>query len=258
MNFNQLGLSEKTIKAIDEVGVSNPTTVQCNVIPSILEGKDVFAIAPQGCGKTCSYVFPLIDIISRKNGQNILIVTPDSTQSVIVSDQFAIFNKYHEIDENGQEIEENLENDANVIIGAPDILLDIAQSGNIDFEKVNVLVVDDINLLKRNKQLANLETILDKLSAKRQNIVYTNRRSKETQYILDKILNSPQEIKVDKTKEKEAEMIAKNQTEKQNKSGILLPKFDKYAQELDKKYQAFKHKTPNFVLYQADLAENTD
>ena len=41
MNFKDLGLSDKTIKAIEEVGVKKPTTVQVDVIPSILEGKDI-------------------------------------------------------------------------------------------------------------------------------------------------------------------------------------------------------------------------
>ena len=63
MNFLELGLSEQTVRAIEEFGIQEPTTVQSDVIPSILEGKDVFTIAPQGCGKTTSYVFPLIDII---------------------------------------------------------------------------------------------------------------------------------------------------------------------------------------------------
>ena len=56
MNFKELGLSETTIKAINETGIMAPTTVQNDVIPSILAGQDVFAIAPAGCGKTCSYV----------------------------------------------------------------------------------------------------------------------------------------------------------------------------------------------------------
>ena len=99
MNFTDLGLSEKTIKAINEAGISAPTTVQADVIPSVLEGKDVFAIAPAGCGKTCSYVFPLIEIISQKKANNILIITADSKQSVAVSDRFAVFNKYHEVSE---------------------------------------------------------------------------------------------------------------------------------------------------------------
>ena len=46
MNFLELGLSPKTVQAIDEFGITEPTTVQADVIPSILQGKDVFTIAP--------------------------------------------------------------------------------------------------------------------------------------------------------------------------------------------------------------------
>ena len=74
MNFNDLGLSEQTIKAIDEFGISEPTTVQADVIPAILEGRDIFTIAPTRCGKTMSYVLPLLDIINAKKAKNILII----------------------------------------------------------------------------------------------------------------------------------------------------------------------------------------
>ena len=190
MNFKDLGLSEKTIKAIDEFGIQEPTTVQADVIPSILQGKDVFTIAPQRCGKTTSYVFPLIDIISSTQAgkKNILIITPASEQSVIVSDRLAIFNKYHEINEATiKDKDEDVDNEANVIIGSPDLLIELMNEHRIDLTKINILVVDDINLIKKNKQLDNLEKILEILPAEKQNIVYTNRRSKETQDILDKI-----------------------------------------------------------------------
>ena len=151
MNFSELGLSQQTIRAIEEYGIAEPTTVQSDVIPSILEGRDVFTIAPQGCGKTMSYVFPLVDIISTKGAQNILIITPNSEQSVMTSDRLAVFNKYHEINEATiKDGEENIDEEANVIIGSPDLLLEVADSGKVDLSKTNILVVDDINLIKKN------------------------------------------------------------------------------------------------------------
>ncbi len=259
MNFRDLGLSEKTLQAIDEFGIQEATTVQSDVIPSILQGKDVFTIAPQGCGKTTSYVFPLIDIISNKKADNILIITPDSEQSVVVSDRLAIFNKYHEINEATiKDKDEDIDNEANVIIGSPDLLVELADDGKIDFSKISILVVDDINLIKKNKQLGNLEKILEILPANKQNIVYTNRRSKETQSILEKILKAPQEIKVDKDKEQEAQMNA--QAKPAQKKNASQPRFapakeDPQAIELMKKYNSFQGKTPQFVLIQGIVVE---
>lgn len=166
MKFLELGLSEKTVLAIEEFGINEATTVQGDVIPSILQGKDVFTIAPSGCGKTMSYVFPLVDIISNKEGQNILIITPDSEQSVMVSDRLAIFNKYHEINEaTVKDKDEEINSEANVVIGSPDLLVDLVENSKFDFSKTNILVVDDINLIKKNKQLSNLEKILEILPA---------------------------------------------------------------------------------------------
>ena len=273
MKFIDLGLSDKTIHAIEEFGIVQPTTVQCDVIPSILEGKDVFTIAPANCGKTMSYIFPLIDIISRKNQQNILIITPNSEQAVLVSDKLSIFNKYHEINETTlTENEDSLDSEANVIIGSPDLLVDLVENGKFDFSKTNILIVDDINLIKKNKQLNNLEKILDILPSEKQNIVYTNRRSKETQSILEKILKTPQEIKIDKNKESETaisnekENIKENisdkkfsnkKTEKRTNKNSTSYK-DKEALDLAKKYKSFNGKVPEFILFKAPLAEDKD
>lgn len=276
MNFAELGLSEKTIKAIEEAGISAPTTVQSDVIPSILAGKDVFTIAPARCGKTCSYVLPLIDIISRREAKNILIITANSRQSVCVSDRFAVFNKYHEINENTvTDSDEEIDNEANVIIASPNLLVDLLKEEKVDLSQVDILVVDDINLIKKLHQLKNLEIVLEKLPSDKQNIIFTNRRSKETQGILDQILKAPAEIKVDKDKEEEAisqggevASVAEESGESANaaqpavetapkkratnKKG--LNEHDAEAVSLMKKYRTFGRWTPEFLLTKIELA----
>ena len=258
MNFLDLGLSEETIKAVEDLGIVNPTTVQSDVIPSILQGKDVFTIAPQGCGKTISYVLPLLDIISKKKGANILVITPSSDHSVNVSDRFAVFNKYHSDSEG--ESGGNSE-DANVVIGSPDLLLELSNDGKAVLSDTNILVVDDINLIKKYKQLENLEQILKNLPSDKQNIVYTNRRSKETQDILDKILQAPEEIKVDKAKEAEAEVVAANFEKKESNKAprnqvhrFPQAQKDNEALELVKKNNSFNGKTPDFLTNKGILA----
>lgn len=262
MNFTDLGLSEKTIKAINEAGITAPTTVQTDVIPSVLEGKDVFTIAPAGCGKTCSYVFPLIDIISQKKAKNILIITANSEQSVAVSDRFAVFNKYHEVNETTlTEDNNNVDSEANVIIASPDLLIDLLHEDENALANVDVLVVDDINLIKKLHQLKNLEKILKILPIDKQNIVFTNRRSRETQDILDKILKTPAEIKVDKNKEAEA---INNETPNLKNDKIVNPKnqiseelsYDVEAVSLMEKYHTFGRKTPEYMLLNAKLADD--
>lgn len=289
MDFKELGLSEKTIQAVNEAGYTTPTTVQADVIPSILNGKDVFTIAPAKCGKTCSYVFPLIDIIARKSARNILIITSGAQASVTVSDCFAVFNKYHEITVN--ETEENIDEEANVIIASPKLLSDLLDEDKIDLSHIDILVVDDINLIKKTHQLEQLEKVLAVLPAEKQNIVFTNRRSKETQNLLDKILQTPEEIKINKDKEQEAEnedtvksentgvkskeaaaaetktskkedktAARKNKTETKPDVKKKLPhrenSKDAEALNLVKRYHTFGRNTPAFLLTATELAED--
>lgn len=258
MTFEDLGLSSQTIQAINELGITQPTTVQADVIPSILSGKDVFTIAPGRCGKTCSYVFPLIDIISRNQSRNILIITADSAQSVLVSDRLAVFNKYHETT---AKTDENRTEESNVIIASPDLLLEIVAEGKADLTSVNILIVDDINLIKKKRQLDNLQKVLEMLPADKQNIVFTNRRSKETQNILDQILKAPAEIKVDRNKEDEAAANTPKQeepkpTKLEKEPKRPDPKPDHEAIELAQKVKAFGDKTPAFLLVKGQLAED--
>ena len=292
MDFKELGLSEKTIQAINEAGYTTPTTVQADVIPSILNGKDVFTIAPAKCGKTCSYVFPLIDVMARKAAHNILIITAGAQASVTVSDRFAVFNKYHEISVN-EDAPENIDEEANVVIASPKLLSDLLDEDKIDLSQTDVLVVDDINLIKKTHQLEQLEKVLAVLPAEKQNIVYTNRRSKETQALLDKILQTPEEVKVNKDKEQEAETeetvvqtaepapqkvtetkksAAKENSKKEaepdakaakkakaeNKKALPRRENSKDAEALNlvKKYHTFGRNTPAFLLTATELAED--
>ena len=260
MSFKDLGLSKNTIHAIEDLGYKEPTTVQKDVIPSVLAGKDIFIIAPSACGKTCSYIFPLIDIISHREGHNILIITPGSRESVNISDKFSIFNRYHEIND---ETLEASESEANVIIASPDLLLDNIKEERIDVSNINILVVDDINLIKKNHQLKKLNEILDMLPANKQNIIFTNRRSKETQDTLNKILKTPSEIKVDKAKESEVKEIKENKpampkNNKKEKTTGQIENIDRKALELAKKYKGFGKRTPAFLLESNKLAQEED
>jgi len=246
MEFKDLGLSEPTIQAITELGITRPTTVQADVIPSVLEGRDVFTIAPQRSGKTYSYVFPLIEVIAQKKNQNILIITADSWQANNVSDSFALFNKYHQNDE---------EDESNVIIATPDLVLELAGEDKVDLSNINILVVDDINLIKKKHQLSNLEQILEKLPVDKQNIVFTNRRSKETQDILDKILKTPAEIKVDKDKVDEADLAQKADVLQNGSQRKIFSEPDKEALSLVEKHHIFGDKTPRFLLIKGELKQ---
>ena len=165
-----------------------------------------------------------------------------------------------------------------MVIASPNLLADMLEEDKIDLANTDILVVDDINLIKKTRQLGNLQKVLKVLPADKQNIVYTNRRSKETQEILDQILQTPEEIKIDRNKEQEAlhsEEPVASQPAKQSaeealpvKEMVKAPKENKkkaakressrdaQAMELVKKYHTFGRNTPAFLLTEVKLAED--
>ena len=77
--FNELGRSEKTLAAVERLGYSEPTPVQAQAIPLVLEGRDIIAAAKTGTGKTAAFSLPTMDRlgrIQRGQGPLMLVVSP--------------------------------------------------------------------------------------------------------------------------------------------------------------------------------------
>ena len=62
--FDQLDIGEELLRAVKEMGFSQPTPIQARTIPLMLEGLDVIAKAPTGTGKTCAFGIPLIECLN--------------------------------------------------------------------------------------------------------------------------------------------------------------------------------------------------
>src|SRR5690606_12056031 len=62
--FDELGLSEPTLRAVKETGYTTPTPIQAAAIPEVLKGRDILGIAQTGTGKTASFTLPMIDILA--------------------------------------------------------------------------------------------------------------------------------------------------------------------------------------------------
>jgi ATP-dependent RNA helicase DDX18/HAS1 len=79
--FSELNLSEKTMKAIGEMGFTKMTEIQRRGIPPLLAGKDVLGAAKTGSGKTLAFIIPAIEMLSSlrfkpRNGTGVIVVTP--------------------------------------------------------------------------------------------------------------------------------------------------------------------------------------
>src|SRR5437868_10925281 len=76
MKFSELGLSQKTLAALERAGFEAPTPIQAQAIPPALEGKDVIGCAATGTGKTLAFVLPIVERLEGKHGTRALVLAP--------------------------------------------------------------------------------------------------------------------------------------------------------------------------------------
>ena len=97
MTFPELGLDESILKSIEEFGFSEPTPIQAQAIPHVLEGKDVIGSAQTGTGKTAAYALPILHCLGgHKKGAppRCLVLGPTRELAAQVEDQFDSYGKY--------------------------------------------------------------------------------------------------------------------------------------------------------------------
>ena len=96
--FSDLKLHAKVLKAIDEVGYTEPTPIQAGAIPPALEGRDVLGIAQTGTGKTASFTLPMITMLNRGRARarmpRSLVLAPTRELAAQVAENFDLYAKY--------------------------------------------------------------------------------------------------------------------------------------------------------------------
>ena len=101
MNFNELGLSEKVLKAIEASGYTSPTPIQAEAIPHALAGRDVLGIAQTGTGKTAAFTLPMLSRLeqgrARARMPRTLILEPTRELAAQVEEAFVKYGANHKI-----------------------------------------------------------------------------------------------------------------------------------------------------------------
>src|SRR5207253_1427591 len=154
MSFENLGLNTKTLQAIADVGYETPTPIQAQAIPLLLEGRDVIALAQTGSGKTASFIWPLLDLLSRGRAKarmpRSLIIEPTRELANQVAEDFAIYGKHHNFTvavliggESFVEQEKKLTKGVDVLIVTPGRLLDLYDRGKILLNDVKIFIIDE-------------------------------------------------------------------------------------------------------------------
>jgi len=208
MNFTDLGLSPEVLKAVDEVGYSEPTPIQAQAVPFVLMGRDLLGCAQTGTGKTASFTLPMIDILSSGRAKarmpRSLILAPTRELAAQVSQNFEQYGKYSKLNmalltggTSLAEQERKLVRGVDVLIATPGRLLDLYERGKILLADVKILVIDEADRMLDMGFIPDVERIVGLLPKIRQTLFFSATMPPEVRRLADAFLMNPKAISVD-------------------------------------------------------------
>lgn len=188
MSFHLLGLSESILRALVERGYETPTAIQAGVIPEVLAGKDVWATASTGSGKTAAFALPLLklfedaDHTTRPRRVQALILSPTRELAAQIADSLQSYGKHLDIlpktvlvlggvSINPQMME--LRGGADIVIATPGRLLDLIEKNALSLAHVRTLVLDEADRLLDQGFSEELTRILQLLPKGRQTLLFS-------------------------------------------------------------------------------------
>lgn len=207
MNFNDLMISKKVKRAIENQGITEPTEIQEKSIPLILDGRDVIGYSQTGSGKTIAFGIPAIetvDISANMKQPQVLIMCPTRELAMQAADELRKLSMYIEKMHivtiyGGQPIEKQftqLQRGCQIVIGTPGRIMDHMRRRTLKFAQLKMVVLDEADEMLKMGFREDIETILDATPETRQTVLFSATMPQDIVEITGKYQNHPEMIKI--------------------------------------------------------------
>jgi ATP-dependent RNA helicase RhlE len=234
MSFSSLQLADPILKALTDLGYTQPTPIQEKAIPVILSGKNLIAAAQTGTGKTASFVLPILQLLNtsqKLRGKRIraLILVPTRELAVQVEKSIAAYSQYLELTSmamyggvNSSEQTHRLVSGIDILVATPGRLLDMAHQRVLHFDELEVLVLDEADRMLDMGFVGDINKIIERLPEHRQNLLFSATISNEVRALAKRSIYRPVEISIKQNKESAPKIEQWLVTvDKGNKSALL-------------------------------------
>lgn len=181
LKFADLGFNNNILKAIDDMGFEEPSKIQAEVIPVLLEGFDVIGQAQTGTGKTFAFGAPILNSFEKSTGKIYsLILAPTRELAIQVNDEISRIAKHTKIKllpvYGGQPIErqiKTLKNGIDIVVGTPGRVLDLIRRKVMDLGSIKFLVLDEADEMLNMGFIEDIEEIINKCNSERQTLLFS-------------------------------------------------------------------------------------
>lgn len=199
-SFERFGLREEILRALEELGFRVPRPIQADSLPMALAGKDVLGLAQTGTGKTAAFVLPILQRLLSDPGEGprALIVAPtrELAQQIHTSiRELCCFTELRSMTLYGgvgtaPQIRE-LKKSPDILVVCPGRLLDLARTGDVPLDGIEVLVLDEADQMLDMGFLPDITAILERLPAERQNLLFSATMPSAIRALADQVLRDP-------------------------------------------------------------------
>jgi ATP-dependent RNA helicase RhlE len=185
MSFKELGLSEPILRSLKDLDHSDPSEIQTQAIPLVLEGKNIMAAAQTGTGKTGSFVLPMIELLQERpkpysKHVHALILTPTRELAAQVRESVYTYGKYTSTTSTavfgGAKIfpqKSKLKKGLDILVATPGRLLDLVNQKAVKLNNVQILVLDEADHMLDMGFIHDIKKIIGMTPPERQNLLFS-------------------------------------------------------------------------------------
>lgn len=206
MNFEDFSLDARLLAGIKSIGYTEPTPIQKQAIPVVLEGRDVLGLAQTGTGKTAAFALPTLQRLSTGPTRQIrtLVVAPTRELAEQIHEAFRDLGRnmkkvrsmtiYGGVGK-GSQIKK-LQQGYEIVVACPGRLLDLYGDGYIDLSHVEVLILDEADRMCDMGFLPDIRRIIKLLPAKRQTLFFSATMPSEIRELVKDFQHNPTTVQI--------------------------------------------------------------
>ena len=202
--FAELGLQPELLKAVSDLGYEEPSPIQVQAIPLLLEGRDVLGQAQTGTGKTAAFALPLLQNLDYDaDGVQALILTPTRELALQVAE--AVYQYGKELGARvlpvyggtayARQIK-RLKDGVHVVVGTPGRIIDLIDKGVLDFSSVRYLVLDEADEMLDMGFVEAVERILSETPKDRQTALFSATVPNEIRRLIGQYMRKPEQVTI--------------------------------------------------------------
>jgi len=206
LHFKELNLHELLQAGLDDVGFQEPTPIQEQCIPLLLQGHDVLGAAQTGTGKTGAFVIPVLELMLKEKKEHIrtLILSPTRELAQQIDEQIFALG-YHTGTTSATIIggedfgkqAEAIRAGVDILVATPGRLIDQMKVLDIDFSGIEFLILDEADRMLDMGFLPDVQHIIDKLPKTRQNLLFSATMPKDIHKLASKIMKDPKKVEIE-------------------------------------------------------------